>query len=199
MKERPIKAAADEIAASVIGTDWDYVDVNDLSHTVSLVLEKHFAQKPYCETKKTSLIPSVFAHYRTYHPRACPDPKVTTKEWKLINSRMLEGFTTDDLKTAIDGCHMSPFHMGENKDQRKYNSLELIMRDASKVNQFIELAGLGNSPVVSEKSSRNHRAVEQFKQRARGNAHDGANTNGLDGQGNGRVCGPDRETGGGAE
>lgn len=48
-------------------------------------------------------------------------------------------FTVDDLKHAILGCASSAFHMGDNDRNAKYNDLELICRNASKTEHFIEL------------------------------------------------------------
>ena len=83
---------------------------------------------------------AVFAHYRTYHPRAFKNPKSTSKEWKAIKARLAEGSTVDDLCLAIDGCHRSPWHQGRNDRKTKYDSLELITRSGSKVIEFIALA-----------------------------------------------------------
>ena len=47
----------------------------------------------------------------------------------------------EDLLLAIEGCHKSPFHCGDNKDSRKFQGLELIMRDSEHVTQFVELSG----------------------------------------------------------
>ena len=39
---------------------------------------------------------------------------------------------------AIDGCASSPFHMGNNAQQKKYNGIDLIFRDADKIEGFIQ-------------------------------------------------------------
>ena len=39
---------------------------------------------------------------------------------------------------AIDGCASSPFHMGDNPQQKKYNGIDLIFRDAEKIEGFIQ-------------------------------------------------------------
>jgi hypothetical protein len=39
---------------------------------------------------------------------------------------------------AIDGCASSPFHMGNNPQQKKYNGIDLIFRDADKIEGFIQ-------------------------------------------------------------
>lgn len=92
---------------------------------------------------------AVVEHYRAYHPTARPGDRERAK----IRARFKEGYTVDDLKTAIDGCHRSPYHCGENERGRIYQTLELIVRDSSKVAQFIELAK-DDRPLLSEKNSR---------------------------------------------
>jgi uncharacterized protein YdaU (DUF1376 family) len=103
-------------------------------------------------------ISAVVSHYQTYHPRA----KAGRQERGKISARLGEGFSVDDLKLAIDGCHVSKFHGGDNDRGAKYQALELIVRDASKVTQFIELAGNEGGPQLSERSRRSIAAIRQF-------------------------------------
>lgn len=105
---------------------------------------------------------AVFARYRTHHNRAHPRPKSTSKEWRLIRARLAEGYTVEDLCRAVDGCHKSPFHQGENDRGAKFDSLELIMRDSSKVQKFIECAEQGPQPVLSERTRQNLRAADNW-------------------------------------
>jgi len=79
---------------------------------------------------------AVIAHYKTYHPRARPG----TKEKELIAARFRDGYSVDDLTQAIDGCHKSAFHCGDNDRGAKYQSLSLIVRDSAHVLNFIELS-----------------------------------------------------------
>ena len=39
---------------------------------------------------------------------------------------------------AIDGCASSSFHMGDNPQQKKYNGIDLIFRDADKIEGFMQ-------------------------------------------------------------
>jgi len=96
---------------------------------------------------------AVIFHYQTYHKRARPGDK----EKKLIKARLNEGYTVEDLQEAIDGNHRSPFHNGENDRNTTYHDLTLIMRNSSKVLQFIELAAKPQR-VQNETSIRNRRA-----------------------------------------
>jgi hypothetical protein len=107
---------------------------------------------------KGQKIDAVVSHYQSYHPRA----KAGRQERAKISARIGEGFSVDDLKLAIDGCHVSKFHGGDNDRGAKYQTLELIVRDSSKVTQFIELAGNEGGPQLSERSRRSIAAIRQF-------------------------------------
>jgi hypothetical protein len=77
----------------------------------------------------------VISHYKKYHGRAQPGEK----ERRLIRARLKEGYSAKDLCEAIDGCHRSPHHCGENERRIKYQTLALIVRDSSHVQQFLEV------------------------------------------------------------
>lgn len=90
---------------------------------------------------KPDPVQQVFDHWRTTlkHPHA----KLDDKRRKLIRKALSLGYKPDDLMHAITGCSLSPFHMGENDNGRRYDGLDLILRDASKIDQFI---GFYNDP-----------------------------------------------------
>ena len=54
-----------------------------------------------------------------------------------IKARLNEGYSVEQIKQAIDGCSRSPFHMGENKDNKRYDDIELICRNGEKLESFI--------------------------------------------------------------
>lgn len=103
-------------------------------------------------------------HYQSYHPKA----RAGDKERAKIRARLREGYTVEELKIAIDGCHVSPYHSGNNDDGRKYQNLELILRDATKVNQFIELAAQKGGPQLAGKSQRSLDAINSLMRRHSG-------------------------------
>ena len=94
-------------------------------------------------------VEAVFAHYQKSHPRSKLDKK--TKD--LIQNRLKDGFTAEDLTKAIDGNHRSPHHCGQNSTGTKFHKLSLIMRDADQVNTFIEHADQP-AVVLSSKTQR---------------------------------------------
>lgn len=75
------------------------------------------------------------------HPRA----KLDDKRRRAIAARLKDGYRVEDLKRAIDGCLASPWHQGQNGNRRTYDDIELICRNASKVDQFIAIAGTQDS------------------------------------------------------
>lgn len=104
---------------------------------------------------KSEDIEEVVQHYQTHHPRARGGPD----ERKKIAARLKDGFTVEDLKLAIDGCHVSPYHCGQNGSGTKYQTLELIVRNASKVTQFIEAGARDGESNLSERSRRSLDAI----------------------------------------
>lgn len=116
------------------------------------------------EIQRASEIDSVIAHYQTYHSRARPG----RKERRLISERLRDGYSVADLLVAIDGCHVSPFHCGENDAGKKYQSLELIVRDSKHVTAFLEAWEQRNDFVLTQKERRGVRAAQQYLQRRQG-------------------------------
>lgn len=80
----------------------------------------------------------VFAHWQDgmNHPQS----KLDDRRKKKIMARFADGYSVEQLCAAIDGCKLSPHHMGENDKHTVYDDLELICRDASHVDKFIALA-----------------------------------------------------------
>jgi hypothetical protein len=73
------------------------------------------------------------------------------KRRRLVVSRLKEGYTLTQLKDAVDGCLVSPWHRGQNPTGTLYEDIELICRDASKVDQFIAIGERsGGDPDAAE-------------------------------------------------
>lgn len=92
----------------------------------------------------------VFDHWRevTGHP----DAKFTAKRKRAVKERLREGYTVEQLRSAVDGCRASPFHQGENERRTVYDDLELICRSGEKVEQFIAALTVTNhAPPASAK------------------------------------------------
>ena len=118
---------------------------------ISTISERYQTDAPETETeeykpeteKETYIAPcaqsdsvsEVFTCWKTTfgHEKA----KLDEKRKKYIRSALLLGYSVDDLCSAISGCSMSPFHMGDNHNGQRYDALDLILRNAEKIDQFI--------------------------------------------------------------
>lgn len=69
------------------------------------------------------------------HPTAKLDPK----RKRTIQAALDLGYSVEQLKIAIAGCASSAWHMGKNDKRRRYDALDLILRDAEHIDQFIGL------------------------------------------------------------
>jgi hypothetical protein len=88
-------------------------------------------------TKTNSQVQEIFEHWVEVHKK--PQAKLNTKRKQKIQARLREGYSTDDLKAAIEGCRASEFHMGANAEKKVYDDLALICRDGSQVEKFVDL------------------------------------------------------------
>jgi hypothetical protein len=78
---------------------------------------------------------SVFSYWQTTMSK--PLAKLDSSRRSKIQSR-LQNFSTDQLKKAIDGCAASPYHMGQNDNNKIYNTIDLIFRTDSKTEEFMD-------------------------------------------------------------
>lgn len=58
---------------------------------------------------------------------------------RQILGAAIHDYEVQGCKDAIDGCALSEFHMGRNKMNKRYDSVELIFRDAEHVEKFQEI------------------------------------------------------------
>lgn len=114
------------------------------------------------------VVACVFARYQHYHPNA----RLTTDRVKLIKARLKEGHSPETLCEAIDGLHVSPFHLGENDRNTKYLDLEHAMRNGA---QVTKMAALARDPpkALSRVSLFNRRAASEFLEDFDRFTHDG--------------------------
>ena len=66
-------------------------------------------------------------------------PVLTDKRNKLI-AKAISWYGEDGCRLAIDGCAKSPWHMGDNPSGKRYDSIELILRDAEHIERFASFA-----------------------------------------------------------
>lgn len=70
-----------------------------------------------------------------------------------------ENWTVVELCRAIDGCHQSAYHCGQNERGQKYQSLELIVRDSKHVTSFLEHSERAPEEELESELTRHNRAV----------------------------------------
>jgi hypothetical protein len=84
---------------------------------------------------------TVFEYWR--HVMNHPGAILDTKRSRAIAARLKAGYSVDQLKLAIDGCKASPWHQGQNDRHQVYDDIDLICRDAKRVESFIaKVAGV---------------------------------------------------------
>lgn len=98
-------------------------------------------QTPKPNVEFVGSVAELFEHWRTAcgHPRA----KLTDGRRRKIRARLKEGYTVEQLRQAIDGAAVGAF---VNEQGVKFDDIELICRNGSKVEQFIARAGAKPPP-----------------------------------------------------
>ncbi len=82
---------------------------------------------------------------------------VLDKKRKDLITKALKLYSPADICIAIRGCSKSPYHMGDNATNAKYNGLGLILRSAEYIDKFMALdAGTARSSTetIAEKNAR---------------------------------------------
>lgn len=95
-------------------------------------------EKDIPEIGRSAAVNDVYTHWQKVMGKQ--RSKLDNNRRGLIE-RALKNYSADDLKQAIDGCAASPFHMGQNRDKKKYNGLELILRNSEKIEGFRDNCG----------------------------------------------------------
>lgn len=131
------------------------------------------------DTETNNSVALVFDHWRTVMDHV--DSKLTPDRSRCIKARLAEGATTQQLIEAIDGCKASAFHMGANDAGKVYDSVTLIFRNASKVDEFRGRRLVPRVPPSSKATARQDSAMALI----RGGMSDASSVD----QGNGDVGG----------
>lgn len=58
--------------------------------------------------------------------------------------KALKAYGLDNVKKAIEGCRNTPYNMGDNERGQRYDDIELILRDETKIERF--MANADNPP-----------------------------------------------------
>lgn len=100
-----------------------------------------------------------------------PKSALDNKRKKLIKDALKE-YRPADICKAIRGCSKTPHNMGQNKQNTKYNGLNLILRDAEHIDYFINLDDTNARPGKETVDQMNARVAAEFL----GDAQDDENT-----------------------
>jgi hypothetical protein len=93
----------------------------------------------------------VFDHWVEVHrtPRKGPEPVLSDKRKSKI-TRAIADHGVEVCLQAISGCAMSEWHMGDNPRRKKYDDLELILRDAAHIERFATIYAEGDHDPARE-------------------------------------------------
>lgn len=88
---------------------------------------------PVAKLEET-VVERIFEHWKK--TMKSPWSKMSDKRRALIR-KWLKTYSPDDLMMAITGCSLTAHNMGDNDRGQRYNSIELILRDAEHIERFI--------------------------------------------------------------
>jgi hypothetical protein len=66
--------------------------------------------------------------------------RLTKSRRRMVNGRVNDGYTVEQLQQAIRGIAASPYHRGENPQGTRYDTFDFIMRSGENVEKGIERA-----------------------------------------------------------
>ncbi len=86
----------------------------------------------------------VFQHWVAVHrtPRKGPEPVLSAKRRAKITKALCD-YGLETCLQAVSGCAMSDWHMGDNPTRKKYDDIELILRDAAHIERFATIYAEG--------------------------------------------------------
>jgi len=72
--------------------------------------------------------------------------KLDSARRRKIETRLADGYSVEECIEAIEGILLSPFHMGDNDREKRYDDITLILRDAKQIEKFRDLYERGGAP-----------------------------------------------------
>lgn len=85
-------------------------------------------------------IRDVFSHWEALCTSSRGPKPVYSVDRRMTIGAAVVDYGVELCKQAILGCSLSNWHMGQNPGGKKYNSLELIFRNADNVERFAGMA-----------------------------------------------------------
>ena len=107
-------------------------------------LGRPISDRSLSRAKKSAMISDlevadVWMHWITAMRKGSKRKPVLDATRRQIIAAAIHDYEVQGCKDAIDGCLLSEFHMGRNKMNKRYDSVELIFRDAEHVEKFHEI------------------------------------------------------------
>jgi hypothetical protein len=102
--------------------------------------EGSISSKPDGSDAKAAQVREVFEHWRA--KLGSPKKKLTGDRDRRIRARLREGFTVEQLKTAVDGVLLDDWLMGRDPktNGKNWTGVDTIFKSGSKVEYLVELA-----------------------------------------------------------
>ena len=132
----------DPMEGEVIKAIPDWINKAKLSKSNSSsavdVLPEESNNPPKKENKANKVVEDIFSHWQEClgHKKS----KLDKKRISTIKRALSLGYTASQLYEAITGCSLTPYNMGNNEQGQRYDSLDLILRDADHIDRFIHNA-----------------------------------------------------------
>ena len=145
------------------------------SRTVKASSTRRTTSSFSCRTRRMTLKTSVAVNDDTDDVRAVFDAWVqsTGKTRAVLDSKRrarivgaLKNFTVDELVDAVRGWRHSPHHRGENERRTVYNDLDLLLRDAARIEKFRDLER-GAAMPAPPRASKSHTNISAVADRLR--------------------------------
>jgi hypothetical protein len=133
---------------------------------------KKKTSKPATAEERES-IQALFAYWADYHGKKNTRLVEDTDRWRVTLSRLRDGYTLEEIRSAIRGISNSPHHQGQNDTGQKWDDLYHVCKNPQNLEKFIQLDGnpLVPSPVtvLSDIGRRNAEISQQLINRRYGN------------------------------
>lgn len=124
-------------------------------------LDKTRLDKTRTDTDKTkklsvseSQVEEVLSHFQRFNPNYRVPTHPEAEEVMLVRDRVSEGYTTDQLKTALFGMQNDPWEQRE-----RFNSPRHCFKSSESVSKFIDLA---NPDKLTGRAAARERTLQKF-------------------------------------
>lgn len=106
------------------------------------LIERDGANAPSCAARAApGDVDRVWQAYQEHHPRS-----VLTPERRRLIQRRLAAYPAETLIDAVHGNHRDPYCSGENPTGKTYHELELILRNADKIEKYAGITATAAPP-----------------------------------------------------